>query len=443
MQKYSRRVATNMVIANMIGTGIFTSLGFQVVEGSIPNAFAIVVIWVLGGILALCGATVYAEVASTFRESGGEYTFLSKLYHPSLGFTSGWISLVVGFAAPIAALALATGTYMLPLFGLEHESSIQVLGYALPFSKMIAILTLLVIGIFQFRGVKASGILQNIMTTLKVGMIVFFLICPFLFAGSFESANISFAPDDNSMGTIFSAPFAGALVWVMFAYSGWNASTYIAGNMEDPKKNLPRSLFIGTSIVMVLYVLLNLAFMYVSSFDELAGQLDIGNIVATKMLGQKGGQVFSAIFSFALISGVNAMFIAGPRVAERMGNDYSALKFFNSQSEKGIPKIAVLFLLAISLILVLTSSFDAIIEFAGLTLTIFAMLVVLGVFIIRKRKINQEGVIKSWGYPITPIIFAGFSIWMIYYFVSMDPYTLVKALLVMLPGFIIYGLVKK
>ena len=182
-QKYTRSVAINMVIANMIGTGIFTSLGFQVdpVYG-IPDGFAILVIWILGGLIALCGATVYGEIATTINKSGGEYAFLTELYHPLLGFISGWVSILVGFSAAIAMLALAVGKYFLPLIGAESEA--MYLGVEV--SNLIAFAVICLVLLIQLQGVKVGGRVQNYMTAIKLGLILFFLLMPFIFGGNYE-----------------------------------------------------------------------------------------------------------------------------------------------------------------------------------------------------------------------------------------------------------------
>ena len=179
--KYTRRVATNMVIANMIGTGIFTSLGFQIVEDGIPDPFAILTIWLLGGLVSLCGATVYGEVASRINRSGGEYAFLSEIYHPILGFMSGWVSMFVGFSAAIATLALATGEYFLPVLGYAKETMINLGIISLAPSKVIGALLLIVVAVIQLNGVRTGGRFQNVLTYVKLALIASFLILPFFF----------------------------------------------------------------------------------------------------------------------------------------------------------------------------------------------------------------------------------------------------------------------
>lgn len=444
-QKYTRSVATNMVIANMIGTGIFTSLGFQVLSkefGGIPDPFAILMIWLLGGVVSLCGATVYGEVATRINRSGGEYAFLSDIYHPLLGFLSGWVSLFVGFSAAIASLALATGEYFLPILNIPNEPLIKYGILEITPSKLVGIAVLTLVLLVHLRGIKWGSVFQNAMTYVKLILIVTFLLMPFIFLGDYDASGISFAPTDKSSSTIFSLAFAGSLVYVMFAYSGWNASTYIVGNLENPKKNLPFSLIVGTIVVTVIYILMNFVFMYVATFDELAGQVDLGNIVANKILGAKIGLVFSLVFSLALISGVSAMFIAAPRVAEQIGKDYTAFKILGKQSKNGAPKNALYFIFIVSLLLVVFSSFKEIIQYIGITLSIFSLLTIYGVFILRirekKSEIHSFNYVKTWGYPFTPIIFIVVTLWMVSFFIIDDPMILVWSLLTVVPAVIIY-----
>ena len=434
-KKYSRSVATNMVIANMIGTGIFTSIGFQVMDPpiGIPDPFAIMFIWFLGGIFALCGATVYAEVATTFKESGGEYTFLSKIYHPIVGFTSGWVSIIVGFSAAISALALASGDYLMPILN-------KFIGYNLSefTPKIIAISLILVVTFIQLGGVVVGGKFQNAITIIKLLFIAILIVSPFCFLSSDSISNVSFAPSNKSWNTIFSLSFAGSLVYVMFAYSGWNASSYIAGNIENQKKNLPFSLLTGTAVVTIIYLLLTGVFMYFCTFDELRGKIAIGNIIAGKVFNEQVALIFAGLFAVALISGINAMFIAGPRVARRMGDDYRIFSFLKGQTAKGAPVNAILLQTFISISIIVLFDFRMILQYIELTLSLFCLLTVFGVFIIRSRKLGDETTIKAWGYPFTPILFIAVTLWMIFYFVYMEPMRLFWTSVTILSAILIY-----
>lgn len=429
-----------MVIANMIGTGIFTSIGFQVMNPpiGIPDPFAIMFIWFIGGVFALCGATAYAEVATTFRESGGEYTFLSKIYHPIVGFASGWVSIIVGFSAAIAALALASGDYLMPIMN-------EMLGSNLPeyVPKVVAISLIMLVTLIQLGGVVTGGLFQNIITTIKLMFILVIIITPFFFLAESGKSHVSFSPTSSSWSTIFSLPFAGSLVYVMFAYSGWNSSSYIAGNMENPKKNLPFSLVTGTAIVTLVYLALTGVFMYVCTFDEMRGKVAIGNIVISKVFNEQAALIFAGLFAVALVSGINAMFIAGPRVAQRMGEDYRIFSFLKGQNEKGAPVNAILLQTLISITIVLLFDFRMILQYIELTLSLFCLLTVVGVFVIRARKLGDESSIKTWGYPFTPLLFIGVTLWMILYFVQMEPMRLVWTGVTILSAVVIYFLSPK
>ncbi|MEJ6681780.1 MAG: APC family permease, partial [Flavobacteriales bacterium] len=269
---------------------------------------------------------------------------------------------------------------------------------------------------------------------ILIGLII---VIPFIYFG-YEPSNISFIPTERTSDTILSSGFAASLVWVMFSYSGWNASTYILGNLENPKKTLPFSLIFGTLVVTLIYLLLNFVFMYVANFEELEGQLDVGNIVMQKVLGENAAVIVSGTFSFALLSGLSAMMIAGPRVAEEIGKDFRLFKLLGNQNSKGTPVPAIIFLALISCFLVILSSFKEMIEYIGITLTIFSLLTVFGVFIIRKKRIKNVLGIRCLGYPFTPLLFISLSLWMLYYFISQDPVKIIWCLITIVPGIVIY-----
>jgi APA family basic amino acid/polyamine antiporter len=229
----------------------------------------------------------------------------------------------------------------------------------------------------------------------------------------------------------------------MYAYSGWNAVVYIADNVENPVKTIPFVLIGGTLIVTFLYVVLNASFISVASFDEMAGQEDIGNIVALKLFGLQFGAIFSGVFSFALLSTMSAMIIAGPRVSEQIGSDFSLFKLISIKSKGGAPIYAILLQAIISIVLVLFSTFQDLIQTLGITLSFFSLLTVIGVFIIRKKYPKEEIPVKTWGYPFTPIIFILATLWMIISFAMMDPMKIWYSVFTILPGILIYFVVQK
>jgi APA family basic amino acid/polyamine antiporter len=425
-KKYTLTVGITLVIANMIGTGVFTSLGYQV--GSIPSGFAILVLWAIGGVVALSGAFTYAEISTTLQKSGGEYHYLGKIFHPALGFISGWMSLLVGFAGAISAVALAIGEYSHTLLGVSN--------------KLIAIFAIVLVSTVHWFGVKTGGAVQNFLTSMKLLLILFFCIAPFFVADEIKSG-ISFWPQAGDSDLILSASFAVSLVFVVYAYTGWNAAAYIAGNLENPSRNLPRSLIFGTLTVTIVYLALNAMFLYSASFSELNGKNDIGNVVAYKLFGNKIGLAFSSVFSIALLSTLSAMTIAGPRVLEAMGDDYPKLKTFATTNRFDMPYLAILTQAGWAIFLVLVSSFKEIIQYISVSLSIFSMATVLGIFILRRKHSAEKRVYSVPFYPLPPIIFSVCTCWMIYYVTKNDPWIILYSMATMVPGLIIYFAISK
>ncbi len=294
--------ATAIVIANMIGAGIFTSLGFQLVET--VNTISIILLWCLGALMALCGALSYAELGTYWTRSGGEYHFLSRAFHPLLGYLSGWVSLTVGFAAPVALAAMALGEYIGPY--------IEIPGIVL------AIVSVLVISIFHSVSLKRSSLVQNTTTLLKIALILVLLY----FGLTQESESSSFLWDESWKSEILLPAFAVSFVYVTFSYSGWNAAAYIVDEIRDVRKSLPRALLTGTLVVSVLYIALNLVFLKHNPLASIQGELEIGQITAISLFGSTGGQIISFGIALLLISSISAMVWAGPRVTQVMGEDY-------------------------------------------------------------------------------------------------------------------------
>lgn len=418
-EKYPVSVAVTLVIANMVGTGVFTSLGFQVEP--LPSVVAILTLWLIGGIVALSGAMCYAEIATALRRSGGEYHFLSQLYHPAVGFISGWTSLLVGFAGAISAVALAIGEYAQVFLDVPV--------------KIIAVVAIVLVTVIHLFGVRVGGAAQNLFTGFKLTLILFFCIVPFCLDQP-ASAN-SFKPQWSDISLITSSGWAVSLVFVIYAYSGWNASSYIAGNLEKPEKNLPRSLITGTLVVIFIYLALNGMFLYFADYSELANKSDIGNIIAFKFFGAKAGAVFSGLFSLALLSTLSAMTIAGPRVGEAMGEDYPKLKILILKNRFGMPWMAVVFQSIWSVFLVLTSSFKEIIQYVSISLSWFTLLTVCGVFILRSRKVDSNS-FRAPLYPFLPLFFVAVTCWMIVYTSLNDPAVIYYSLGTVAVGGLVY-----
>jgi basic amino acid/polyamine antiporter, APA family len=412
--------ATAIVVADMIGVGVFTSLGFQV--GDITSGFSLLMLWIVGGIVAICGAFCYAELATMLPRSSGEYNFLRRIYHPAFGFVAGWLSATVGFAAPTALAAMAFGIYFK-----------SIVPSAPPLLLGIGITWLA--ALVHLGGVRFGGAYHNVWTVLKLLLIVVFIVAGFTFG---DSQPISFVPSTADIAVIGGAPFAISLVFVMYSYSGWNAATYISGELRDPARNLPRALFVGTAIVIVLYVSLNAVFLATTPMRELAGQLDVAIVAGKHVFGGFGGRIVGALISLGLISSISAMTWIGPRVTMTMGEDMPLLRMFSRKSKRGVPAVAIIFQLLVSNLLLLTQSFEAVLDFIQFSLTFCSFFAVLGVIKMRITHPKLARPYRAWGYPVTPLIFLSVTLFMMYYLVVNRPLQSLAGVVIMSAGLAIY-----
>lgn len=421
----SRFTAACIVVANMIGTGVFTSLGFQVVE--IKSGFALLFLWLVGGVFALCGALCYGELGATMPRSGGEYHFLSQIYHPVIGFLSGWISVTVGFAAPIALAGIALGKYLASVIpGLNP--------------LLVGATVVIVVSLIHSRQLKLGSSFQQIFTVVKVLLILSLIVAGLALAAP---QGMIFTPDAQDIGVIFSSPFAISLFFVTYSYSGWNAAVYLAGEIKKPERNLPGALFWGTLSVTVLYLLLNFIFLYSTPIDKLAGQIEVGYIVAREIFGESGGKLMGLLISLGLISSISSMVLAGPRVTQAIGEDIPLFKILARKNRHGAPHLAIFLQLAIVLILLITSSFEKVLTYLEFTLILSSFMTVLGVFIHRLRFPDFPRPYKTWGYPITPLIFLGLSLWMLVFCFYRQPAASIYGLLTIALGLPFYYLATK
>jgi APA family basic amino acid/polyamine antiporter len=415
------------VIANMVGTGVFTSLGFQL--NGINNIIAVLALWVIGGVIALCGALVYSELGAAMPRSGGEYHYLSKIYHPWLGFLSGWVSITVGFAAPVAIAAMALGNYSSKIMGLSPE----VIAISV---KVIAISVLVILTVVHSYDIKLGSNFQTIFTSFNMLLIIVFILCGFLLVPQHQNITIAFK--SFSWMEFLKRDYAKSLIFVCYAFSGWNASAYIASEIKNPQKMIPRSLFVSTILVTVLYFFINFIFLYTSPVQELKGQIDVGYISAIHIFGATGGRIIAVLISLLLISSISSMIFIGPRVSQVMGEDMTLLKFLSIKSKRSTPMYAILIQFTISFILIITASFEGVLIYAGFTLNLFTFLTVLGVFIHRKKYKEIERPYKTWGYPIIPIIFLSIMLWTLTYLMLDRPLESLMGFATVLSGSVLY-----
>jgi APA family basic amino acid/polyamine antiporter len=412
--------ACSIVIANIIGTGIFTSLGFQVAD--IQSGFPLLMLWIIGGLAALCGALCYGELSAALPRSGGEYHFLSQIYHPALGFMAGFVSATVGFAAPIALAAMAFGKYFVGVFGVSSP-------------VLLSFIVVWVVTAFHLGNLQVGSAFQNLTTLVKL-----LLIGALIGAGFFVRSKqpMSFWPAPGDAITIFGAPFSVALVYVMYSYSGWNAAAYVTGEIKEPQKNVPRSLLAGTGLVIVIYVLLNAIFLATTPVQELKGQLDVALIAGRHIFGENGGRVAGAVICLGLISAISSMTWIGPRVSMSMGEDHWLLRLLGRKNRHGIPTNAIVLQSLIVNLLLLTSSFESVVEYTQFSLLLCSLFTVVGVIVLRATRPKIARPYRVWAYPLPPIIFAAITLWMMFYLLRSKTIESLAGLATALVGLLLY-----
>jgi APA family basic amino acid/polyamine antiporter len=359
-------------------------------------------------------------------ESGGEYCYLTRLYHPAVGFLSGWISLLVGFSAPIAASAIAFGTYLNAFLPGTVSPKIAALG-------LVSIVSLL-----HVADVRVGTYFQNAFTSLKILLIIILTVGGFTF-GTGQMPH--FFPSQQEISTIFSSVFAVSITFVFFAYSGWNAATYIGGEIKNPTRNLPLSLFIGTVIVVFLYLGLNVLYLYAIPMNDMAGKLEIGHLAAIRLFGNTAGRFFSLLIAFFLVSSVSAMIMAGPRVYQAMGKNIRFFSILTVTTKRHTPVFALTLQWLIAVWFILAMVFESLLYYIGFSISIFSWLTVFGVYIYRRHGISHP--YKAWGYPVTPLIFLVATGWSILHMVSEKPFESLYAVLTLLIGVAVYLITQK
>jgi APA family basic amino acid/polyamine antiporter len=396
--------ASNIVIANMVGAGIFTTSGL--IMSGIGNPWFLITLWITGGIIALCGALSYAELGAAMPQAGGDYIFLSRLYDPLFGFLAGWVSFVAGFSAPIAASAIGFSEYLFRAFPQLAQAGNPGLFPGLHLGKILAIALILLFTLIHLRGLQVGSKIQNWLTILKVLLIAVLIVAGLSF-GKGDFAHFSQGtPASFNFSTI--KTFGLSLMWIMFAYSGWNASTYIGSEIKNPERNIPRSLFYGTGIVMILYVLLNLVFVYATPPEEMKGVISIGGLTVKNLFGSSMEFSFSLLIAFALLSSLSAFIILGPRVYYSMARDGYFFKFTAKVHPRfQVPSAAIIVQAVMAIIIVLSGTFDQILTYMGFSLGIFPILAVAGVFKLRAEGKNMR-IVK--GFPVHLILYLFFGV---------------------------------
>lgn len=417
--KISWKTAAGLVIANMIGTGVFTSLGFQLAE--VQNTWSILLLWALGGGMALIGAFVYAELGTHFRKTGGDYIFLSEAIHPAVGYLYAWISLTVGFSAPIAIAAMAMNGYLSPLFG---ETILPGLFF------------LLAVPLAHVFSVRRSAYFQDTLTLIKIAFVLILILLGFGFSAVVEHPAFDFS--SSWQKEVILPGFAVSLIYVFYAYTGWNSAAYIIEEVDQPEKNLPKALIWATVLVMVVYIFLQLVLLKHASVIQLSGKVEVADIAFGNLFGPTGALWVSFFIGVQLIATISGYAWVGPRITYAMARDFRLWKPLAKVNSNGIPVRAIILNTAISLVLFLSGSFEQIMLYAGFVLQLMGTITVYS-----SLRIKKESGFRSPFKPWLQYIYLTFSTSVLIYLFWDRPFESLAGLGIVGLGLMIYFFDKK
>lgn len=395
----------------MIGTGVFTTSGFLLAD--LHSKPLVLCAWAAGGIVALFGAICYGALARRIPESGGEYLFLARTLHPAAGYLAGWVSLLVGFSAPLAAAAVAFGEYTQSWFGGAEP-------------KLLATVLLLAFTFAHGWETRSGALLQNFSVLLKLLFLTLFLVL-----GATKLQILSESPaSPTTVGA-----FAVSLVWISFSYSGWNAAIYLSSEIHDAPRNVPCAMILGTAIVLVLYLAINALILFSTSATSLAGQLEVGRIAAQQLGGATWENAITAVIALALVTSVSALIMSGPRVYARMAADGYLPMFLHARANHF--RSAIAFQSAIALILIWTATFKTLLTYIGFTLSLSTAATVLGLI---KLRLKEGSSLRVPGWPWIPISFIAFVLFSAAFTIFRQPLEAALGATTLLLGIIAYRL---
>lgn len=425
--------AAAIIVSNVIGSGIFITPA--IIAGMVPHPLAVLAIWLVGGLLAFAGAMAYAELATLRPRSGGEYVYLREAFGPIAGFLTGWTSFVAGFSGAVAASAVGLAGYLgrfIPVAGDTTPLASLELGpltLALSPQSSIALVAIAALSWIHVRGVGPGRIVQNVLAGLKVAVLLVFVALGLtLGRGSVEH----FAP----VGQVLPTSLLLALIPVMFSYSGWNAAAYVAEEISEPARNVPRALALGTVAVVLIYLAINVLYIYALPIDEMRGlQVRIVDAAAERLFGRTAGDALAVATIVILAASISAMVMAGPRVYFAMARDGL---FFRAAARlhprHRTPAVAIVAQAVWSGVLVLTSTFGELIEYTGFAVLLFTGIAVLALFWLRRTRPSVPRPFSAWGYPVAPAVFAIASLTIVANAIRESPATSGAGLAIILAG---------
>lgn len=400
----------------MIGSGIFGNTGL--IQERVGNPGMVVALWFIGGMIALAGALCYAELSTLMPHAGGEYVYLKNIFGLLPSFLTGWVSFIVAFSAPAAAAALLSSEYVFKaLESLNPESGLTVFLSDEWNRKFSGCAMVIFFTSIHMIGVKAGSFFQNVLTVIKMSLVVAFVIAGFMIFWIYPDTPLA---TDFIAGKIEWSGTGAGLLYVMFAYSGWNSATYLAEEIRSPEKNLPRALIAGTILTTSLYVILNLLYFMAVPAGELSGERAIAAMTAESLFGANITILFNLGFFFILLSTLSATLMIGPRVYFAMARDNLFFKAAAHVSPRfGTPTISFMLQAALAIIYILSGTYEQIQIYMGFALSIFPVMAVAGILVLKHQRPDLKSPYKTPFYPLFPV-----------FFIIMSVFTMVASLFV-------------
>lgn len=432
--------AVMLIAGDMIGTGIFISTG--AIAETLPTPGGVLLVWLFGGLLALAGALTCAELSASLPYAGGDYIYIREAYGRVMGFLSGWSSFLVTFSGAIAFLSVILSGFV--AFFIPALDSKEIL-FSIPLpwipisataGTLFSIAVVLLISGLHCLGVKQGTTTQNVLTIFKIGALLGIIVFGVLF-GSGNSSHFTPLFDWEKIGN--PNVFGAAFIPVIFAYSGWNAVTYIAGEIKDPDKNLPRALLYGVSLVIVLYLAINAVYIYAVPVTEMKGALRMSEVATTALFGYKTSALITAIITISILGALNVVTMIGPRIYYAMAKDgvfFRALTYVHPKF--GTPTKAILLQAAWSCLLILTNTWGTLFTYVSVVITLFSAFTVGSVIVLRMKRPDLKRPYRLWGYPIVPLLFVLIHLWIVYGSVHEKPKESLIGLIIVCLGIPVY-----
>jgi basic amino acid/polyamine antiporter, APA family len=417
--------ALMIICGDMIGSGIFFATG--AIAETLPTPGGVLLVWVLGGVLALTGALCCAELSASLPYAGGDYIYIREAYGKLMGFLSGWSSFLVTFSGAIAFLAVSFTGFMAFFFPvLGSDSGVSYFHAAFPGGSIdvtpgniFAIVAVILISALHCLGVRQGSTTQNILTVIKIGALLGIIVLG-VFSGRGDTAHFHPLFDWGKIGSF--SVFGAAFIPAIFAYSGWNAIIYIAGEVKEPERTLPRALLAANLIVIALYLAINVIYIYGVPVTEMKGALRVSEVATTALFGRQTSAWITALITISVLGALNVVTMLGPRIYYAMARDGV---FFQSLARVhprfGTPVSAIVLQAAWASLLILTGTFGTLFTFVSVIITLFSALTVGSVIVLRWKRPDLKRPYRLWGYPIVPIVFILAHLWIVWGSLSHKP----------------------